>query len=135
MLPLAMFPTAVAVVALGALGIAQATLLIPFDSSYIPHKNITIQQVEMMTPLTTSCTTPESIYPKNECTNSSRVAKGINESNKIWGIRSLGTRSAVVSLMAYESDSYRANINHNPAPGFPGQGSMYPNIPFMSERD
>lgn len=120
----AISPAAVTVIALAALGSVQAMFLAPFDSNYTTDKNITAQQVEIIAPLTASCTTPASIYPENECTNSSRVAKGINESNKIWGIKSLGTMSAIVSLLTHESDSYRANINHNPAPGFPGQGSM-----------
>ena len=59
-------------------------------------------------------------YPA-ECATATDAAPWINLAFHSFGIRSFGTQAALLSLMLYESGSFKYNINHYP--DVPGQGT------------
>lgn len=59
-------------------------------------------------------------YPA-ECATASDAAPWINLAFHVFGIHAFGTQAALLSLMLYESGSFKYNINHYP--GVPGQGT------------
>ncbi|KAJ2559663.1 hypothetical protein EV175_000237 [Coemansia sp. RSA 1933] len=57
----------------------------------------------------------------SECATNSRAVTAINNALTKYQITGRGEAVAVIAVMAYESDSWLYNINHNP--GRPGQGT------------
>ncbi|KAJ1783194.1 hypothetical protein LPJ59_006646, partial [Coemansia sp. RSA 2399] len=57
----------------------------------------------------------------SECATNSRAVTAINNALTKYQISGRGEAVAVIALMAFESDSWLYNINHNP--GNPGQGT------------
>lgn len=115
---------ATALVVLANFQITWAT--VPFNSSLQRlNPKITKEQVEIIAKISASCTSPPSIYPAEECSNSTVVAAGLTQAYKAYNINHLGPQIAIAAVMSHESGGFRANINHFPTPR-PGQGSAYP---------
>ncbi|KAK6002542.1 hypothetical protein QM012_001292 [Aureobasidium pullulans] len=65
-----------------------------------------------------SCT--EAPYPA-ECATATDATPWINLAFRCFGVHAFGTQAALLSLMLYESGSFKYNINQYP--GVPGQGT------------
>ncbi|KAI4756840.1 hypothetical protein E4T52_11215 [Aureobasidium sp. EXF-3400] len=80
--------------------------------------SLTSADVITIAPESASCT--EAPYPA-ECATAIDASPWINLAFPSFGIHSFGTQAALLSLMLYESGSFKYNTNH--FPGVPGQGT------------
>ncbi|KAI4846637.1 hypothetical protein E4T44_04952 [Aureobasidium sp. EXF-8845] len=86
-----------------------------------PTCNMTIPtsaDIITIAPQSTNCTGAS--YPV-ECATATEASPWINLAFHTFGIRPFGTQAALLSLMLYESGSFKYNINHYS--GVPGQGT------------
>ncbi|KAG9594275.1 hypothetical protein KCU77_g5754, partial [Aureobasidium melanogenum] len=79
---------------------------------------LTSADITAIAPSSASCTGAP--YPA-ECATADDAASWINMAFHSFGIHAFGTQAALLSLMLYESGSFKYNINHYP--GVPGQGT------------
>ncbi|KAH0371871.1 hypothetical protein KCU65_g1550, partial [Aureobasidium melanogenum] len=79
---------------------------------------LTSADITTIAPSSASCTGAP--YPA-ECITADDAAPWINLAFHSFGIHAFGTQAALLSLMLYESGSFKYNINH--FPGVPGQGT------------
>lgn len=84
------------------------------DTTY----TITASDIIAIAPDTVSCDSAP--YP-SECATATQAAPYISASFQNFGVDSFGAQAALLSLMLYESGSFKYNINHYP--GVPGQGT------------
>ncbi|KAI4739029.1 hypothetical protein E4T50_10533 [Aureobasidium sp. EXF-12298] len=80
--------------------------------------SLTSADLIAIAPESASCT--EAPYPV-ECATATDASHWINLAFRSFGIHSFGTQAALLSLILYESGSFKYNINH--FPGVPGQGT------------
>jgi len=98
----------------------------PYDGS-VTIGDLTTEQVLAFAP-GSSCSNPQ--FGATECTPASTAAPLLNTALKDYSDQTLGRAVAVISLMAFESADFTANINH--FPGRPGQGTKAMlNFPFI----
>lgn len=83
--------------------------------------SLTEAKLECIAPSSNTCAGAS--FP-DECATASQALPNILDSFQTYKITSWGEQAAIVSLMAFESDDFKYNKNHFPAPGRPGQGSM-----------
>jgi hypothetical protein len=79
---------------------------------------LTSVDIATITPESTNCTGAP--YPA-ECATATEATPWINLAFHTFGIHEFGTQAALLSLILYESGSFKYNINHYP--GIPGQGT------------
>ena len=98
------------------------SVAVPFCmATAVPPCNITpltIADITAIAPESATCTGAP--YPA-ECATASDATPWINLAFHTFSIHAFGTQAALLSLMLYESGSFRYNINHYP--GVPGQGT------------
>lgn len=90
---------------------------------------ITAEQIQQIAPKSVSCDNPPA---KGECATADTAARNIAASFDKYKVSSRAEQAAVISLMAMESDEFRYNRNHFPAPGVKGKGSKLFFFPFFS---
>lgn len=123
------FTTVVPLLAAAAL-VAGAPQPIPTNNKMIPRAiafnpaahlgPLTVDQVIKAYPETKSCDKPP--FGPHECDTAAVAAPLIELAYKKFNISSFGQKAALLSNMALESASFKANINHSQ--NRPGQGSM-----------
>lgn len=79
------------------------------------------QQILAAAPLSKSCS--PAMFNETECSTAATAATFLSAAFQNYGHKSIGQMAALIGLMTVESVDFQANINHNPAPGRPGQGS------------
>src|SRR5437763_703571 len=62
-----------------------------------------------------------------ECATAAQAAGPISRSFEQFDITIVGEKAALLSLMLFETGGFKADRNHFPAPGNPGQGSLLAN--------
>ena len=75
-------------------------------------------QILFISPASSSCA--DAIYPL-QCRTAGQVASAIDTSFTQYGVTSPGEMAAIISLVAFETEDFRYNINISP--GRPGQGT------------
>lgn len=101
--------TTTALLALSALG---ANALSDIETQF------TAKSILAVAPETATC---DSSLP--ECATAAVAAPNIAISFYNFGITSFGAQAAILSLILFESGSFKYSRNHFPAPGKPGQGT------------
>ncbi|KAF2187831.1 hypothetical protein K469DRAFT_704791 [Zopfia rhizophila CBS 207.26] len=81
---------------------------------------LTAATIQAISPKTSTC--DGAPFP-DECRDASQAEDPINKSFQKYQINSAGEQAALLALMLYESDNFKYNKNHFPAPGNPGQGT------------
>lgn len=79
---------------------------------------LTTTDITAIAPESATCTGAP--YPA-ECATATDAAPWINLAFRVFGIHAFGTQAALLSLMLYETGSFKYKINHYP--GVPGQGT------------
>jgi hypothetical protein len=80
--------------------------------------SLTSADITTIAPESANCT--GATYPA-ECATATEATPWIYVALHTFGIHEFGTQAALLSLMLYESGSFKYNINHYP--GVPGQGT------------
>jgi hypothetical protein len=75
---------------------------------------------------TSSCANPPAA---GECRSATQAAPYVALSYTNFNVTSFGEQAALLSLMLYESGSFKYSKNHYPAPGRPGQGTRNMQMP------
>lgn len=107
-----MFKSLLIGLSLAALPLCNASP-IPCDTP-----SLTPSAIVAIAPDSASCF--NATYPA-ECANATDAAPWINEAFSTFSIDAFGTQAALLSLMLFETDSFKYKINH--FPGVPGQGT------------
>ncbi|KAI5276192.1 hypothetical protein E4T47_00948 [Aureobasidium subglaciale] len=79
---------------------------------------LTSADIIAIAPEASSCA--EAPFP-SECATATDAAPWVNMAYHTFDIHAFGTQAALLSLMLYESGSFKYDINHYP--GVPGQGT------------
>jgi hypothetical protein len=101
----------------------------PPASSGGGSSDFSAQELLAISPATKDCSGAD---PK-ECATADTAAPFIAEAFAKYKINAPNEKAAVLSNMLFESGDFKFNINHNPAPGRPGQGTrnmMMPNFVY-----
>jgi hypothetical protein len=96
-----------------AVPLCQATPAPPCNMAILTSADIIT-----IAPQSATCT--EAPYSA-ECATAAEASPWINLAFHTFGIHAFGTQAALLSLMLYESGSFKYSINHYP--GVPGQGT------------
>jgi hypothetical protein len=91
--------------------------------------SLTSADVIAIAPESASCTGAS--YPA-ECATATDASPWISLAFRSFGVHSFGTQAALLSLVLYESGSFKYNINH--FPGMPGQGTRNMQSPAFNLR-
>jgi len=101
-------------------------------STPIPRANpstVTACQLKTIDNRTVTCF--NATFP-DECATADRAAGPITRGFERFEITTPGEKAALVSLMLFETGGLKANRNHFPTPGNPGQGTRsLMNFPFV----
>ncbi|KAN0080493.1 hypothetical protein V8E54_003697 [Elaphomyces granulatus] len=93
--------------------------------------SLTEAKLECIAPSSNTCAGAS--FP-DECATASQALPNILDSFQTYKITSWGEQAAIVSLMAFESDDFKYNKNHFPAPGRPGQGARNMQSPTFNAK-
>ena len=80
-----------------------------------------VQQLLYIAPTSNTCGGASD--PKECATSNPTTVKALVEGFAKYGITTAEEQAALISWMAYESNEFKYNRNHFPAPGKPGQGT------------
>ncbi|KAI5254843.1 hypothetical protein E4T42_02130 [Aureobasidium subglaciale] len=88
---------------------------------------LTSADIIAMAPKASSCAAAP--FP-SECATATDAAPWVNMAYHLFDIHAFGTQAALLSLMLYESGSFKYDINHYP--GVPGQGTRNMQTPVFN---
>lgn len=100
--------------------LALVLSLIPFSLSQPvgARSSVSGGQILFIAPASSTCAGAPVL---NECRTADQAAAAISSSFGMYGITSPGEMAALTSLMAFETDEFKYNVNYHP--GNPGQGT------------
>ncbi|KAI0996017.1 hypothetical protein K3495_g12164 [Podosphaera aphanis] len=97
---------------------SSSTVSIPRHFNLPREDAISVSQLLKIAPSSESCPSPP-----GECATSSQAVPFLNNAMSKYGITTPGEKASILALIAFESDNFKYNTNHFPAPGHPGQGT------------
>ncbi|KAF2099592.1 hypothetical protein NA57DRAFT_75092 [Rhizodiscina lignyota] len=113
-----------------------ATLVLAHSAISVPveveRRDVDAATKALLTAAPTSNTCSGATYP-NECATAQQAAQPIIDGFAQYGITTVGEQAAALSIMIFESGSFKYNEKHFPAP-VPGQGTRNMQNPEFNQK-